>query len=130
MHTHTNELQRSLDDLSTDRLQQLAARLETGPSSPVALGDWEGCPMQLAGFDADNTAADAPERAFATIWDAYAWSGLGWRDLLSAKRRRVANQASVQQLLQMTNTTLARRAAGDATPRLDPDSELTPSGAA
>lgn len=47
-----DELRTAIDELATERIEQLVDRLEASPEPAVTVGFWRpSCPMVLAGFE-------------------------------------------------------------------------------
>jgi len=111
MSESSSSLVRSaLAQLPLERLHRLVDALERDPDVQLTVGSWRPqCPMVLAGFDPDSPAADAPERAFAAAWDAFARSEPRRRRRSPWCSTRVACRADVQFLLRCANATLAAR---------------------
>lgn len=108
------ELRTAIDELATERIEQLADRLEASPEPVVTVGLWRpSCPMVLAGFDPATASPGTPEARFAAVWDrvAVARRRHWWSPPAALVRGRVASTADVQLLLRTANGALAHRAA-------------------
>ncbi len=109
-----DELREAVDELATERIQQLVDRLEATPEPAVTVGFWRpSCPMVLAGFDPATASPGAPEARFAAVWDrvAVARRRRWWSPPAALVPGRVASGADVRLLLRTANGALARRAA-------------------
>jgi hypothetical protein len=109
-----DELREAVDELATERIQQLVDCLEATPAPAVTVGLWRpGSPMVLAGFDPATASAEAPEARFAAVWDrvAVARRRRWWSPRTALHPGRVASGADVRMLLRTTNEALAHRAA-------------------
>jgi len=118
MSTTIRDLKSVLESLSTERIERLVNRLEDDPGALVTVGSWRPqCPMVLAGFEPLNSAPDAPEQRFASVWDEFASTNRhGWRALLAlmGERGRTARRCDVQALLRTANSVLAARQSANA----------------
>jgi hypothetical protein len=108
------ELRAAIDELATERIQQLVDRLEATPGPAVTAGLWRpGSPMVLAGCDPATAPPEVPEARFAAAWDRVAVSRRRhwWSRPAALLRGRAASAADVRMLLRTANGALAHRAA-------------------
>ncbi len=108
------DLREAVDELATERIQQLVYCLEATPAPALTVGCWRpSCPMVLAGFDPATASPGAPEARFAAVWDrvALARRRHWWSPPAALVPGRVASGADVRLLLRTVNGALAHHAA-------------------
>ena len=111
-----DDLQTTLEGLSTERLQRLVDGLAQDPDIKVTVGAWRPrCPMVLAGFDPRHADSNLPEHRFAAVWDQFAASEPRWW-IPPPSAGRIATRSDVQLLLRRASAVLAYRATRDHSP--------------